>query len=151
MGNQLTPNNSMILEIRELLENARKNVAQQVNTQLLTTYWNIGRIIVEYEQQNQIRADYGKQTLRELSKELTREFGKGFSRSNLQNMRAFYLAYEKCQTVSGKLSWSHYCELLSINIMAIISRLRKKLEVNPSSPKYIQTVKGIGYRFNKEV
>lgn len=114
MENQLTPNNSMILEIRELLENARKNVAQQVNTQLLTTYRNIGRIIVEYEQQNQIRADYGKQTLRELSKELTREFGKGFSRSNLQNMRAFYLAYEKCQTVSGKLSWSHYCELLSI-------------------------------------
>lgn len=114
MENQLTPNNSMVLEIRELLENARKNVAQQVNAQLLTTYWNIGRIIVEYEQQNQIRADYGKQTLRELSKELTREFGKGFSRSNLQNMRAFYLAYEKCQTVSGKLSWSHYCELLSI-------------------------------------
>lgn len=114
MENQLTPNNSMVLEIRELLENARKNVALQVNTQLLTTYWNIGRIIVEYEQQNQIRADYGKQTLRELSKELTREFGKGFSRSNLQNMRAFYLAYEKCQTVSGKLSWSHYCELLSI-------------------------------------
>lgn len=114
MENQLTPNNSMVLEIRELLENARKNVAQQVNTQLLTTYWNIGRIIVEYEQQNQIRADYVKQTLRELSKELTREFGKGFSRSNLQNMRAFYLAYEKCQTVSGKLSWSHYCELLSI-------------------------------------
>ena len=59
MENQLTPNNSMVLEIRELLENARKNVAQQVNTQLLTTYWNIGRIIVEYEQQNQIRADYG--------------------------------------------------------------------------------------------
>ena len=114
MENQLTPNNSMILEIRELPGNARKNVAQQVNTQLLATYWNIGRIIVEYEQQNQIRGDYGKQTLRELSKELTREFGKGFSRSNLQNMRAFYLAYEKCQTVSGKLSWSHYCELLSI-------------------------------------
>ena len=115
MKNQLTPNSSIILEIRELLENARKNVAQQVNTQLLTTYWNIGRIIVEYEQQNQLRADYGKQTLRELSRELTREFGKGFSRSNLQNMRAFYLAYEKCQTVSGKLSWSHYCELLSIS------------------------------------
>ncbi len=105
----------MILEIRELLENSRKNVAQQVNTQLLTTYWNIGWIIVEYEQQNQVRADYGKQTLKELSKELTQEFGKGFSRSNLQNMRAFYLAYEKCQTVSGKLSWSHYCELLSIS------------------------------------
>ena len=115
MENQLTPNSSMSLEIRELMENARKNIAQQVNTRLLTTYWNIGRIIVEYEQKNQIRADYGKQTLKELSKELTQEFGKGFSWSNLQNMRAFYLAYEKCQTVSGKLSWSHYCELLSIS------------------------------------
>ena len=115
MENQLTPNNSMILEIRELLENARKNVAQQVNTQLLTTYWNIGRIIVEYEQQNQIRADYGKQTLRELSKELTREFGKGFSVSNLQFMRRFYQSYQIQQTVSVKLSWSHYCELLTIS------------------------------------
>ena len=89
---QLSPNNPMILEIRELLEKSRKNIAQQVNTELLTTYWNIGRIIVEYEQQSQLRAEYGKQTLKELSKELTREFGKGFSRSNLQNMRAFYLA-----------------------------------------------------------
>lgn len=70
---------------------------------------------MEYEQQSQLRAEYGKQTLKELSKELTREFGKGFSRSNLQNMRAFYLAYEKCQTPSGKLAWSHYCELLTIS------------------------------------
>lgn len=115
MENQLTPNSSIILEIRELLENARKNVAQQVNTQLLTTYWNIGRIIVEYEQQNQIRADYGKQTLKELSKELTREFGKGFSVSNIQFMRRFYQSYSIQQTVSVKLSWSHYCELLSIS------------------------------------
>lgn len=115
MGNQLTPDNPMILEIRELLDSARKNVAQQVNAQLLTTYWQIGRIIVEYEQKNQLRAEYGKQTLKELSKELTKEFGRGFSRSNLQNMRAFYLTYEKCQTVSGKLSWSHYCELLGIS------------------------------------
>ena len=109
MENQLTPNSSIILEIRELLENARKNVAQQVNTQLLTTYWNIGRIIVEYEQQNQIRADYGKQTLKELSKELTREFGKGFSVSNIQFMRRFYQSYSIQQTVSvkkeGKSLW----------------------------------------------
>ena len=112
---QLSSDNPMILEIRELLEKSRKNIAQQVNTELLTTYWNIGRIIVEYEQQSQLRAEYGKQTLKELSKELTREFGKGFSRSNLQNMRAFYLAYEKCQTPSGKLAWSHYCELLTIS------------------------------------
>ena len=114
-NHQLSSDNPIILEIRELLEKSRKNIAQQVNTELLTTYWNIGRIIVEYEQQSQLRAEYGKQTLKELSKELTREFGKGFSRSNLQNMRAFYLAYEKCQTPSGKLAWSHYCELLTIS------------------------------------
>ena len=100
MANQLTPNNPLVQEIRELVKNARTTVAQQ----------QIGRAIVEYEQQNQLRAEYGKQTLKELAKELTQELGKGFSRSNLQNMRAFYLAYEKCQTVSGKLSWSHYCE-----------------------------------------
>ena len=107
--------NFMMNEIRELLLNARQRVTVQVNTELLSTYWNVGKIIVEYEQKNKDRADYGKQTLKQLSKELTAEFGKGFSRSNLQNMRAFYLAYPICQTVSGKLSWSHYCELLTIS------------------------------------
>lgn len=85
--------NFMMNEIRELLLNARQRVTVQVNTELLSTYWNVGKIIVEYEQKNKDRADYGKQTLKQLSKELTAEFGKGFSRSNLQNMRAFYLAY----------------------------------------------------------
>ena len=98
-----------------ILEEARNNVARQVNNELIAAYWNIGRIIVDYEQTVPERADYGKQTLKELAKELTREFGKVFSRSNLQNMRALYLAYPICQTVSGKLSWSHYCELLSIS------------------------------------
>lgn len=105
----------IIEEIKSILDEARCNVARQVNSELLNTYWNIGRIICEYEQSAPERADYGKQTLKELSKVLTQEFGKGFSRSNLQNMRAFYLTYEKCQTLSGKLSWSHYCELLSIS------------------------------------
>ena len=107
--------NLVIQEVKAVLDNARNNVAHQVNSELLNTYWNIGRIICEYEQSEPGRADYGKQTLKELSKVLTQEFGKGFSRSNLQNMRAFYLTYEKCQTLSGKLSWSHYCELLSIS------------------------------------
>ena len=111
----LTYTDSMMNEIRELLLNARQRVAVQVNTELLSTYWNVGKIIVGHEQENKDRADYGKQTLKELSKKLTAEFGKGFSRSNLQNMRAFYLAYPICQTVSGKLSWSHYCELLTIS------------------------------------
>lgn len=105
----------IVSEIKTVLDSARSNAAQQVNKEILGTYWNIGRIICQYEQSNPNRADYGKQTLKELSKELTREFGRGFSRSNLQNMRQFYLTYEKCQTLSGKLSWSHYCELLSIS------------------------------------
>ena len=94
----------VLQEIKTVLDTARSNVARQVNSELLNTYWNIGRIICEYEQTMPERADYGKQTLKELSRVLTQEFGKGFSRSNLQNMRAFYLTYEKCQTLSGKLS-----------------------------------------------
>lgn len=107
--------NSMMNEIRELLKTARQRVAMQVNTELLSTYWNIGRIIVEHEQQSKDRAEYGKQLLKELSKALTNEFGKGFSVSNIQFMRRFYQTYQIQQTVSVKLSWSHYCELLSIS------------------------------------
>lgn len=106
---------AIVREIKVVIEGARANVAREVNSELLNTYWNIGRIICEYEQTLPHRADYGKQTLKDLSTELTKEFGKGFSRSNLQNMRQFYLTYKKCQTVSGKLSWSHYCELLTIS------------------------------------
>ena len=98
-----------------MLETSRKNVAQQVNQELLSTYWKIGEVIVRYEQNDSVRAAYGEKTLLQLSKALTKELGKGFSRSNLQNMRLLYLNYLICQTVSGKLSWSHYCELLSIS------------------------------------
>ena len=105
----------VVQEIGGLLAAARSHVARQVNSELLGTYWHIGRIIAEYEQTVPERADYGKQTLKELSKALTTEYGKGFSRANLQNMRSFYLSYEKCQTLSGKLTWSHYCELLTVS------------------------------------
>ena len=70
---------------------------------------------MEHEQESKERAVYGKQTLKQLSKDLTKEFGKGFSISNLQFMRRFYQAYQIQQTVSVKLSWSHYCELLTIS------------------------------------
>lgn len=106
--------NPMINEIKDILEAARKNATRKVNDELIIAYWKIGEIIVRYEQNDSLRAAYGEQTLKQLSKELTKELGKGFSRSNLQNMRAFYLYYEKCQSVTGKLSWTHYCELLSI-------------------------------------
>ena len=73
------------------------------------------KVIIEDEQENSERAEYGKKLLKELSKKLTKEYGKGFSKSNLFNMKKFYLKYQKFQTVSGKLSWSHYCEILSIS------------------------------------
>ncbi len=107
--------NPLVSEIKNILETARNNVAKEINNQLIISYWKIGEIIVRYEQNDSIRAEYGEQTLKQLSKELTKEFGKGFSRSNLQNMRAIYLNYKICQSVIGKLSWTHYCELLSIS------------------------------------
>ena len=105
----------VVQEIKSVLDCARRNVAVQVNNELLMSYWKIGEIIIRYEQDNGIRAAYGEQTLKQMSKALTQALGRGFSRSNLQNMRQLYLTYEKCQTLSGKLSWSHYCELLSIS------------------------------------
>ncbi|MGD9568635.1 MAG: YhcG family protein [Sedimentibacter sp.] len=107
--------NPIVVEIRDILDNARQNVAREVNNELILSYWKIGEIIVRYEQNDSIRAEYGEQTLKQLAKSLTAEFGKGFSRANLYNMRLFYQTYQKIQTVSGKLSWSHYCELLSIS------------------------------------
>ena len=115
MDNELAVRQEMIAQIRDIMYGARRNLAQQVNNQQLLAYWNIGRIIVEHEQDSNERATYGKQTIKQISRVLSKEFGKGFSRSNLQNMRAFYLAYPNCQTLSGKLSWSHYCELLIIS------------------------------------
>ena len=115
MDNELMVPQEMIAQIREIMYGARRNLAQQVNNQQLLAYWNVGRIIVEHEQDSNERATYGKQTIKQISRVLSKEFGKGFSRSNLQNMRAFYLAYPNCQTLSGKLSWSHYCELLIIS------------------------------------
>ena len=115
MDNEVLVPQDMIAQIREIMNTARYNVAREVNNEQLLAYWNIGRVIVEHEQNNNERAEYGKQTLRQLAQVLSKEFGKGFSRSNLQNMRSFFLSYPNCQTLSGKLSWSHYCELLIIS------------------------------------
>lgn len=97
---------SIVVEIRNILDSARSNVSREVNSELLNTYWSIGRIISEHEQTVPERADYGKQTLKELSRTLTKEFGKGFSVSNIYNMRQFYLAYPKFQSLTVKLTWT---------------------------------------------
>jgi predicted nuclease of restriction endonuclease-like (RecB) superfamily len=84
---------------------------------MVYTYFEIGRMIVEEEQNGKERAEYGKQILKELSKRLNAEFGKGFSQRNLEQMRQFYLTYSKTQTLSAEfnLSWSHYLKLMRID------------------------------------
>ena len=104
----------MIEEIKEIISKGRENVLYAVNNELLIAYWNVGKIIVENEQNGNIKAEYGKQIMLQLSKELTKLLGKGFSVANLQFMRRFYTMYSIQQTASVKLSWSHYIELLSI-------------------------------------
>lgn len=114
-------------QIVELLKNARQRVVQTVNRTMVLTYFEIGRKIVEEQQNGKDRAEYGKELIDELSNILTKEFGKGFSSTNLKQMRQFYLSYSKGQTPSDdseqkgqtlsddfKLSWSHYLTLMRI-------------------------------------
>ena len=97
--------------IKILMDKARNEVFREVNNILVQTYWEIGRIIVEDEQGHSERAEYGRALINDLSRQLTKEYGKGFSKSNLFNMRNLYLSYPIFQTLSGILTWSNYCNL----------------------------------------
>jgi len=105
----------LLSNIGELLAQGRKTAMRAVNKILVETYWKIGKHIVEYEQQGTEKAEYGSQLLNRLARDLKQRYGKGFSKSNIYMMRQFYLKYPKFQTVSGKLNWSIYCELLSVS------------------------------------
>ncbi|PSL33342.1 PDDEXK nuclease domain-containing protein [Chitinophaga ginsengisoli] len=102
----------LVAEIGNLVVNGRENAARQVNTILVMTYWEIGRYIVEFEQKGYERAEYGSQLLDRLSRDLTLLYGKGFSRSNMLYMRKLYVFFPKRETLSHKLTWSHYFEIL---------------------------------------
>ena len=101
-------------EIRGLLKSARKNIVSTINSTMTKTYFLIGKRIVEEEQNGNERAIYGENLIKNLSKKLTNEFGKGFSERNIEQMRKFYKTYSISQTVSAefKLSWSHYLILM---------------------------------------
>lgn len=112
---------ALYLKIAELLQSARQAVVRNVNQAMVYTYYEIGRVIVEDEQQGKERAEYGKQILQDLAVKLTTDFGRGFSVVNLRQMRAFYLSYSIQQKSSAKLqipqfqlSWSHYLKLMRI-------------------------------------
>lgn len=116
MNNKLINNNeinNIFDNIKELVINSRNKVYQTVNTEMLNLYWNIGKAIMEIQQGDK-RASYGDALLEKLSQKLTDEFGKGFSKRNLERMRKFYIYFPIATTVSSQLSWSHYLELIKI-------------------------------------
>jgi predicted nuclease of restriction endonuclease-like (RecB) superfamily len=108
---------SLYYKIASILEESRRFVATTVNTAVVQTYFEIGKLIVEEEQHGNVRAEYGKETLKNLSTKLTANYGKGFSVTNLKQMRDFYLTYQIRQTVSDQftLSYSHYLFLMRID------------------------------------
>ncbi len=117
---------SLKSQIGELLILGRENTGRAVNTILVQTYWQIGRHIVEFEQGGNEKSEYGKSVLDRLSQDLTLEYGKGFSRSNLFLVRQFYIKYQKIQTLSGFLNWSHFCEILKVDNALEISFYSKE-------------------------
>ena len=104
---------NVYLSIKEILTSAREKAYKAVNFAMVEAYWYVGKLIVEAQDGNE-RAEYGDYLLKNLSKELTKEFGKGFTITNLKYMRQFYLAFSKGHTLCDQLSWSHYRTLLSL-------------------------------------
>jgi len=100
--------------IKALINKARQHIVRSINTAMVATYWEIGRRIVEEEQNGRDRAEYGKYLIRDLAGALTNEFGKGFDERNLRFMRQFYLVFPIRNTLRTELSWSHYRQLIRI-------------------------------------
>lgn len=94
----------LVSNISTLWQDAKNKAVLAINSELLMANWHTGQYIVEFEQGGKAKAEYGKQLLVNLSKDLTLRNGRGFSRSNLTYMRKFYLAFPKCETVSHKIN-----------------------------------------------
>lgn len=133
MNKSAIENEAFYSRISELLWTARKTVVQIVNKTIVNTYFEIGRLIVEEEQNGKSKAEYGQNLILKLSQQLTTEFGRGFSTTNLKQMRTFYLTYSISQTVSDefRLSWSHYLFLMRIDQM--VERNFYEIEANENN------------------
>ena len=105
----------LIRQIAALITDAKKRIATTINDTLVETYWKTGKYIVEFEQKGSARAKYGERLLVNLSKDLTVVLGKGFSRSNLFNMRLFYMRFPIFQALPGKLNWTVLVEIIRID------------------------------------
>ncbi len=115
MKNNLESNDVLYNEIKQVLISSRKEAYRAVNQSIIKCYHEIGRIIVQKEQNGNDYAKYGKATLKDLSSKLTKEFGSGFDRRNLSNMRKFYLLYPNWNAVRTNLSWTHYRAVLKLD------------------------------------
>ncbi|MFA3904960.1 PDDEXK nuclease domain-containing protein [Fusobacterium nucleatum] len=104
---------SIYKEIKSILEQARNKVYKVANSTMVQAYWNIGRVIVEKQGGNN-KAEYGAALIKNLSKKMTKEFGKGFTTTNLKYMRQFYLTFQKSHALSDQLSWTHYRLLMRV-------------------------------------
>ncbi len=102
-------------KVVQILDQARSTVYKTANFEMVKAYWEIGRAIVEEEQQGKERANYGAHLLKELSVNLTHKYGKGFDDSNLRYIRKFYLIFPKCDALRHELSWTHYRLLLKVD------------------------------------
>ena len=102
-------------EIKETLQQARNQAYSAVNLAMVQAYWQIGRIIVEHEQNGSLRADYGKNVLQDISEKLQQEFGNGFSVRNLQQMKKFYAMFPNTNALRSQLTWTHYRLLLRVD------------------------------------
>ena len=107
---KIIPHAALFEEVREILAQARRKAYAAVNFAMVEAYWEIGRRIVEEEQKGRDRAEYGAALIKELSKQLTSEFGKGFAVANIWNFRQFYLTFpdEKLYALRRELTWTHY-------------------------------------------
>jgi len=111
----LKPYHALLERISQRYIEGQAQAIRSINIAIVETNWQIGKYIVEFEQEGNPKAKYGSNLLINLSRDLTLIHGRGFSRPNLNNMRMFYLRFPICQTLSDKLSWSHYCELIKIS------------------------------------
>jgi predicted nuclease of restriction endonuclease-like (RecB) superfamily/predicted GNAT family N-acyltransferase len=154
-------NKVLFQQVVELLQNARQQVLRTVNSTITYTYFEIGRMIVEEEQNGKDRAEYGKQLLKGLSNELTKEFGKGFSVDNLQNMRKLYLTYSNYETLSSiseidniksetlsSISEKSKIPLLTLNFMLTWSHYIFLMTIDDVKERKFYEIESIKYRWS---
>ena len=151
---------NLLDKVSNLIEEARRKTVRHINTVITQTYWEIGRLIVEEEQRGEKRAEYGEYLIRRLAKDLTKQFGKGFTERNLWWMKQFYITYpklyamrtefekdEKLYALRTQLSWTHFRILMNVNFL-----IRRISFVTPENERkrLLKKFKKMYYDFLKE-